>query len=45
MYDLFMGVEHNPRLGEWFDFKLFFNGRPGIVGWTVSNFSFAAKQV
>ena len=45
MYDMFMGVEHNTRLGEWFDFKLFFNGRPGIVGWTVINFSFAAKQV
>ena len=42
-YDLFMGVEHNPRIGP-FDFKLFFNGRPGIVAWTLINLSFAAKQ-
>lgn len=44
LYDLFMGVEHNPRVNDWFDFKLFFNGRPGILGWSVINFSFAAKQ-
>ena len=43
-YDLFMGVEHNPRIGEMFDFKLFFNGRPGICAWTLINLSFAAKQ-
>lgn len=42
-YDLFMGVELNPRIGD-FDFKLFFNGRPGIVAWTLINLSFAAKQ-
>jgi 7-dehydrocholesterol reductase len=46
LYDMFMGVELNPRLfGDRFDFKLFFNGRPGIVGWTLINFSFACKQV
>ena len=44
MYDMFMGVEHNPRIAEWFDFKLFFNGRPGILGWTVIILSFMAKQ-
>jgi 7-dehydrocholesterol reductase len=44
MYDLFMGIEQNPRFGDWFDFKLFFNGRPGIVAWSVINFSMAAKQ-
>ena len=27
-----------------FDFKLFFNGRPGILGWTVIILSFMAKQ-
>ena len=42
-YDFFMGIEHNPRIGA-FDFKLFFNGRPGIVAWTLINLSFAAKQ-
>ncbi|PVZ98178.1 hypothetical protein BB558_005816 [Smittium angustum] len=44
LYDIFMGVELNPRIGEWFDFKLFFNGRPGIVAWTLINFSFAVAQ-
>ena len=42
-YDFFMGVEMNPRIGA-FDFKLFFNGRPGIVAWTLIDLSFAAKQ-
>ncbi|XP_026945677.1 7-dehydrocholesterol reductase isoform X3 [Sagmatias obliquidens] len=44
LYNYMMGVEFNPRIGEWFDFKLFFNGRPGIVAWTLINLSFAAKQ-
>jgi 7-dehydrocholesterol reductase len=41
---MFMGVELNPRFGEWFDFKLFHNGRPGIIAWTLINLSMAAKQ-
>lgn len=44
LYDLFMGIELNPRLGDFFDFKLFHNGRPGIVAWTMINISFAAAQ-
>ncbi|XP_077993488.1 7-dehydrocholesterol reductase-like [Glandiceps talaboti] len=43
-YDYMMGIEFNPRIGKWFDFKLFFNGRPGIVAWTLINLSFAWKQ-
>lgn len=43
LYDFFMGIELNPRLGP-IDFKLFFNGRPGIVAWTLINLSFAAAQ-
>ncbi|XP_029438669.1 7-dehydrocholesterol reductase isoform X2 [Rhinatrema bivittatum] len=43
-YDFMMGIEFNPRIGKWFDFKLFFNGRPGIVAWTIINLSYAAKQ-
>lgn len=39
-----MGIEFNPRVGKWFDFKLFFNGRPGIVAWTLINLSYMAKQ-
>lgn len=42
-YDFFMGVELNPRVGL-IDLKLFFNGRPGIVAWTLINLSFAAAQ-
>jgi len=35
IYDYYMGIEFNPRIGAWFDFKLFHNGRPGIVMWTL----------
>lgn len=42
-YDFYMGIELNPRIGK-FDFKLFFNGRPGIIAWTLINISFAAAQ-
>ncbi|XP_039265783.2 7-dehydrocholesterol reductase-like [Styela clava] len=45
LYDFSMGIEFNPRIGKWFDFKIFFNGRPGIVAWTLINLSFAAYQV
>jgi 7-dehydrocholesterol reductase len=44
MYNMFMGIEFNPRFGKYFDFKLFHNGRPGIVAWTLINFSFALAQ-
>lgn len=40
LYDMFMGVEFNPRLGELWDFKLFHNGRPGIIAWTLIDISF-----
>ncbi len=43
LYDFYMGVELNPRVGP-IDLKLFFNGRPGIVAWTLINLSFAAEQ-
>lgn len=43
-YDYMMGIEFNPRFGKTFDFKLFFNGRPGIIAWTLINLSYAAKQ-
>lgn len=38
-----MGVEFNPRILG-IDLKLFFNGRPGIVGWTLLNLSFSYYQ-
>ncbi|PKY46458.1 7-dehydrosterol-delta 7-reductase [Rhizophagus irregularis] len=44
IYDLLMGIEMNPRFGEYWDFKLFHNGRPGIIAWTLINLSFAAAQ-
>lgn len=43
IYDFFMGAEFNPRIGD-FDFKLFFNGRPGIIAWNIINISFMYKQ-
>lgn len=43
LYDFYMGVERNPRIGA-IDLKLFFNGRPGIIGWTLLNLVFAAAQ-
>ncbi|KAH7412849.1 ergosterol biosynthesis ERG4/ERG24 [Cadophora sp. MPI-SDFR-AT-0126] len=43
-YDLYMGVELNPRIGQSFDFKLFTNTRPGIVAWTLIDLSFLALQ-
>eukprot|EP01123_Difflugia_compressa_P015595 TRINITY_DN885_c1_g1_i1.p1 TRINITY_DN885_c1_g1~~TRINITY_DN885_c1_g1_i1.p1 ORF type:complete len:462 (+),score=43.77 TRINITY_DN885_c1_g1_i1:57-1442(+) len=43
IYDYVMGVELNPRIGV-LDFKLFFNGRPGIGGWNIINLSFMAAQ-
>jgi len=43
LYNFYMGIELNPRIKN-FDFKLFFNGRPGIIAWTLINISFAAKQ-
>lgn len=42
-YDFYMGIELNPRVGP-VDIKLFFNGRPGIVAWTLINISFAFAQ-
>ena len=40
IYDFFMGIEMNPRIGDLWDFKLFHNGRPGIIAWTLINISF-----
>ena len=34
IYDFYMGIELNPRLGDSFDLKLFSNGRPGMIAWT-----------
>ncbi|KAG5437336.1 hypothetical protein PCANB_000766 [Pneumocystis canis] len=43
-YDFWMGIELNPRFGKLWDFKLFHNGRPGIICWTLIDISFAAAQ-
>ncbi|XP_050177494.1 LOW QUALITY PROTEIN: 7-dehydrocholesterol reductase-like [Myiozetetes cayanensis] len=39
-----LGIDFKPRIGTWFDFKLFFNGCPGIVAWTLLNLSCTAKD-
>jgi 7-dehydrocholesterol reductase len=44
VYDFFMGAEFNPRIGN-FDFKLFWNGRPGIGAWNLINISFMFAQM
>lgn len=35
VYDFQMGIEHNPRIGETFDLKLFTIGRVGMMSWTI----------
>ncbi|PGH09599.1 hypothetical protein AJ79_05655 [Helicocarpus griseus UAMH5409] len=44
LYDIYMGIELNPRFGQSWDFKLFNNGRPGIIGWILIDASFTALQ-
>ncbi|KAF4965391.1 hypothetical protein FSARC_6805 [Fusarium sarcochroum] len=44
LYDFYMGIELNPRLGDNFDLKLFSNGRPGMMVWTLIDFSNMAYQ-
>lgn len=43
IYDLYLGIELNPRSGG-FDWKLFYNTRIGIIAWTLINLSYAAAQ-
>ncbi|KAI9027873.1 putative ERG24-C-14 sterol reductase [Hyaloraphidium curvatum] len=42
-YDYWIGRELNPRIGD-FDLKVFFELRPGLIGWLVLDFACAAKQ-
>ena len=44
IFDYFVGIELNPRFGELWDFKLFHNGRPGIIAWTLISISYTASQ-
>jgi 7-dehydrocholesterol reductase len=44
LYDFYMGIELNPRIGKYFDLKLYTNGRPGIVAWLLVDLSFTAWQ-
>ncbi|KAH8883719.1 ERG4/ERG24 ergosterol biosynthesis protein [Thozetella sp. PMI_491] len=44
LYDFLMGIELNPRFGQHWDWKLFHNGRPGIIGWTLIDLTYAALQ-
>ena len=43
IYDWFMGRELNPRLGI-FDWKVFCEMRPGLIGWVMINYCMMAKQ-
>jgi len=42
-YDFWMGRELNPRLGS-FDWKVFCELRPGLIGWAVLNLGMMAKE-
>lgn len=44
IYDHFMGRELNPRLGS-FDWKVFCELRPGLVGWMLLNIACAQEQL
>lgn len=41
IYNFVMGIELNPRIND-LDFKLFFNGRTGIIAWSLINYSFSS---
>jgi protein-S-isoprenylcysteine O-methyltransferase Ste14 len=41
--DFWLGNRRNPRIGN-FDLKLFFEARPGLIGWAAIDLSLAAKQ-
>ena len=43
IYDFWLGTALNPRFGN-FDFKLFCEARPGLIGWVAMDLSLAAKQ-
>ena len=43
IYDFFMGHQLNPRWGK-FDFKFFFEVRPGLIGW-VSKIDITLRTV
>ena len=42
-YDFFMGRELNPRVYS-FDWKVFCELRPGLIGWTIINYCFLVAQ-
>lgn len=43
IYDWFMGRELNPRFWS-FDWKVFCEMRPGLIGWVLINYCMMAKQ-
>ncbi|BAE56716.1 unnamed protein product [Aspergillus oryzae RIB40] len=44
IHDFLSGVELNPRLGKYWDLKLFQIGRVGMNSWVLVDLSFAAMQ-
>ena len=45
--DYFLGAGHNPRIPPrtGFDIKLFFEARPGLIGWVLLDISFLASEI
>lgn len=44
VYDFFIGRELNPRIGN-FDWKVFCELRPGLIGWVLLNWACAQEQL
>ncbi|KAE8166064.1 ERG4/ERG24 ergosterol biosynthesis protein [Aspergillus tamarii] len=42
--DMYNGIELNPRIGKYWDVKLFHNGHCAMTGWTLIDLSFIALQ-
>ncbi len=47
LVDYFLGAARHPRVPPiyGFDLKVFFEARPGLIGWILVTFSFAAVQI
>ncbi|CAK9304532.1 unnamed protein product [Gordionus sp. m RMFG-2023] len=44
IYRYFMGRFKNPRIGKMFDLKMFFEMRPGLIGWVILDLCYLAQK-
>jgi protein-S-isoprenylcysteine O-methyltransferase Ste14 len=45
VYDYFMGTSLNPRIGEYFDLKFFFESKIGLTSWIALVMAMAAAEI